>query len=139
MTNDEEVCIPISLYWGRQDRLGSSFIPETFFSPLPNCDLVAKLLIQRPNLKWKLFGWRPNLEWQTLCSHKNHEWKRLPNYFGSRDQGSAHSFRHSYLKKESRKLEDQGGFHLVDLIITELKDHMICYKLEGSHWWKIYL
>ena len=32
-----------------------------------------------------------------------------------------------------------GGFHLVDLIITELKDHMICYKLECSHWWKIYL
>ena len=26
-----------------------------------------------------------------------------------------------------------GGFHFVDLIITELKDHMICYKLECSH------
>ena len=32
-----------------------------------------------------------------------------------------------------------GGFHLVDFVITELKDHMICYKLECSHWWKIYL
>ena len=25
---------------------------------------------------------------------------------------------------------EQGGFHLVDLIITELKGHMIGYKLE---------
>ena len=29
-----------------------------------------------------------------------------------------------------------GGFQLVDLIITELKDHMICYKIKCSHWWK---
>ena len=36
-------------------------------------------------------------------------------------------------------LPDIGGFDLVDLIITDLKDHMICYKLEWSHWWKIYL
>ena len=28
---------------------------------------------------------------------------------------------------------------MVDLIITELKDHMICYKLECSHWWKMYV
>ena len=28
---------------------------------------------------------------------------------------------------------DIGGFHLVDLIITELKDHMICYEFECSH------
>ena len=27
-------------------------------------------------------------------------------------------------------IEIKGGFHLVDLIITELKDHMISYKLE---------
>ena len=32
-----------------------------------------------------------------------------------------------------------GGFQLVDLIITELKDHMICFKFKCSHWWKIYL
>ena len=32
----------------------------------------------------------------------------------------------------------KGGFHLVGLIITELKDHMICYKFECSNWWKIY-
>ena len=32
-----------------------------------------------------------------------------------------------------------GGFQLVDLIITELKDDMTCYKFECSHWWKIYL
>ena len=25
-----------------------------------------------------------------------------------------------------------GGFHLLDLIITELKDHMTCYKLKCS-------
>ena len=34
---------------------------------------------------------------------------------------------------------EQGGFQLVDLIITELKDHMTCYKFKCSHWWKIYL
>ena len=32
-----------------------------------------------------------------------------------------------------------GGFQLVDLIITELKDHMTCFKFKCSHWWKIYL
>ena len=32
-----------------------------------------------------------------------------------------------------------GGFQLVDLIIAELKDYMTFYKLECSHWWKIYL
>ena len=32
-----------------------------------------------------------------------------------------------------------GGFYLVDLIITELKDNVICHKLECSHWWKMYL
>ena len=32
-----------------------------------------------------------------------------------------------------------GGDHLIDLFITELKDHMICYQLECSHWWKINL
>ena len=31
-----------------------------------------------------------------------------------------------------------GGFHLVDLIIMELKDHMTCYKFKCSHRWKIY-
>ena len=32
-----------------------------------------------------------------------------------------------------------GGFQLVDLITTELKGHMTCYKFECSHWWKIYM
>jgi hypothetical protein len=32
-----------------------------------------------------------------------------------------------------------GGFHLVDLTITVLKDHMTCYKFECSHWWKNFL
>ena len=27
-----------------------------------------------------------------------------------------------------------SGFQLVDLIITELNDHMSCYKFECSHW-----
>ena len=30
-----------------------------------------------------------------------------------------------------------GGFDLVGVIITELKDCMTCYKFERSHWWKI--
>ena len=37
------------------------------------------------------------------------------------------------------KFLDLGGFQLVDLIITELKDHTTCYKFECSHWWKMYL
>ena len=30
-----------------------------------------------------------------------------------------------------------GGFHMVGLIITELKDHMTFYKFECSHWLKL--
>ena len=32
----------------------------------------------------------------------------------------------------------KGGFQLLDLIIPELKSHVTPYKLECSHWWKIY-
>ena len=32
-----------------------------------------------------------------------------------------------------------GGFQLLDLIIPELKSHMIPYKFKCSHWWKIHL
>ena len=32
-----------------------------------------------------------------------------------------------------------GGFHLVDLITMELKDHMTSYKFKCSSWWKNYL
>ena len=32
-----------------------------------------------------------------------------------------------------------GGFQLLDLIITELKSHMIPYKFKCPHWWKINL
>ena len=35
-------------------------------------------------------------------------------------------------------LPGMGGFHLVDLIITELKDHMTCYEFGCSHWWKMF-
>ena len=34
---------------------------------------------------------------------------------------------------------DLGGFHLVDLIITENKDHMTRYNFECSNWWKKFL
>ena len=34
---------------------------------------------------------------------------------------------------------DLGGFQLLDLIIPELKSHMIPYKFKVSHWWKINL
>ena len=33
-------------------------------------------------------------------------------------------------------VRDMGGFHLLDLIITELKKHMTCYKFKCSHWLK---
>ena len=32
-----------------------------------------------------------------------------------------------------------GGFQLLDLIIPELKIHVIPYKFKFSHWWKIHL
>ena len=38
-------------------------------------------------------------------------------------------------EKEGKK----GGFQLLDLIITELKSQMTCYKIKVSHWWKFYL
>ena len=34
---------------------------------------------------------------------------------------------------------DCGGFQLLNLIITELKSHMTCWKFKVSHWWKFYL
>ena len=33
----------------------------------------------------------------------------------------------------------KGGFQLLDLIIPELKSHVIPYKFKCSHWWKIHL
>ena len=32
----------------------------------------------------------------------------------------------------------RGGFQLLDLIIPELKSHVIPYKFKCSHWWKIH-
>ena len=32
-----------------------------------------------------------------------------------------------------------GGFQSLDLIIPELKSHVIPYKFKCSHWWKTYL
>ena len=32
-----------------------------------------------------------------------------------------------------------GGFQLLDLIIPELRSHVIPYKFKCSHWWKIHL
>ena len=36
-------------------------------------------------------------------------------------------------------LEVIVGFQLLDLIIPELKSHVIPYKFKCSHWWKFYL
>ena len=35
--------------------------------------------------------------------------------------------------------KQKGGFHLVDLLITELKGYKTCYRFECSHWWKNFL
>ena len=32
-----------------------------------------------------------------------------------------------------------GGFQLEDLSISQVINHVTCYKFECSHWWKIYL
>ena len=34
-------------------------------------------------------------------------------------------------------LTDKGGFQLLDLIIPELKSHVIPYKFKSSHWLKL--
>ena len=39
----------------------------------------------------------------------------------------------------TKKLHNIGVFQLLDLIIPELKSHVIPYKFKCSHWWKIYL
>ena len=36
-----------------------------------------------------------------------------------------------------RAYDNQGGFQLLDLIITKLKSHMTCYKFNASHWLKL--
>ena len=38
-----------------------------------------------------------------------------------------------------KNCSDLGGFQLLDLIIPELKSHVIPYKFKCSHWWKIHL
>ena len=40
-------------------------------------------------------------------------------------------------KQQTLAIVVYGGFHLVDLIITELKGHMTSYKFECSHWLKL--
>ena len=37
------------------------------------------------------------------------------------------------------KITVMGGFQLLDLIIPELKSHVIPHKFKCSHWWKIHL
>ena len=36
-------------------------------------------------------------------------------------------------------IHELGGFQLLDLIIPELKSHVIPYKIKCSHWWKIHM
>ena len=42
-------------------------------------------------------------------------------------------------EKNSLQIIQNGGFQLLDLIIPELKSHVIPYKFKCSHWWKINL
>ena len=39
--------------------------------------------------------------------------------------------------KTKKAIIDDGGFQLLDLIIPELKSHMIPYKFKSSHWLKL--
>ena len=46
----------------------------------------------------------------------------------------------SPLSSRTRSVEKvKGGFQLLDLILPELKSHVIPYKFKCSHWWKFYL
>ena len=44
----------------------------------------------------------------------------------------------NFMKKRKIYLH-MGGFQLLDLILPELKSHVIPYKFKCSHWWKIHL
>ena len=48
--------------------------------------------------------------------------------------------RSSVSKKGPNKInclpDHQGGFQLLELIITELKSHTTCYNFDTSHWLK---
>ena len=39
-----------------------------------------------------------------------------------------------YVEDEKKRFTDVGGFQLLDLILPELKSHVIPYKLKSSHW-----
>ena len=43
----------------------------------------------------------------------------------------------SFATKITITTEDIGGFQLLDLIIPELKSHVIPYKFKSSHWLKL--
>ena len=49
------------------------------------------------------------------------------------------SWHHRIWKPNYSSNYHMGGFHVVDFIITELKDNLICYKLECSLWWNFHL
>ena len=38
---------------------------------------------------------------------------------------------------KGQKISNYGGFQLLDLIIPELKSHVIPYKFKSSHWLKL--
>ena len=43
----------------------------------------------------------------------------------------------AFLKNTSQNKFYVGGFQLLDLIIPELKNHVIPYKFKSSHWLKL--
>ena len=44
------------------------------------------------------------------------------------------------LKKLKKSfLSQMGGCRLSDLSISQVIEHVTCYKFKCSHWWKIYL
>ena len=60
---------------------------------------------------------------QTVCN-------TLPHFVDQHQQ---------FLKRCISSKSVKGGFQLLDLIIPELKSHVIPYKFKCSHWWKIHL
>ena len=53
--------------------------------------------------------------------------------------GPCQSYIFQVLKNMNTSGTHKGGFQLLDLIIPELKSHVIPYKFKCSHWWKIHL
>ena len=67
----------------------------------------------------------------------NHSLRNVVGFFMYSSQSKHHSEVLESMSHPKWNVCNQGGFQLLDLIIPELKSHVIPYKFKPSHWLKL--